>query len=203
MNTFLSLIASLFLLTTSVLAQGRPGVTRGQIFFGCYTARPTATGTQPAAIQAANSATFSGCLVSSDHSLLICDISQLTTRRIVVRLPPLSYSGIGKLPLHSVGAVHYFNSRNLNRLPTHPAPLHNGPMAECRQRLRHSVPLLVGLSPMLVLPLLPILKLLDLSVVSDSVGRSFPPPTSHLGKTLIVRSNRFAYFWGDVSLVTW
>jgi len=63
MISFLTLLTSLFLFATSVLAQGRPGVTRGQIFFGCYTARPTGSSTQPAPIQAANSASFAGCLV--------------------------------------------------------------------------------------------------------------------------------------------
>ena len=58
--TFLTLLV---FLAGTVVAQGRPGVTRGQIFFGCYTARPTGSSTQPAPTQAANSATFSGCLV--------------------------------------------------------------------------------------------------------------------------------------------
>lgn len=63
MISFLTILTSLFLLATQVLAQGRPGVTRGQIFFGCYTSRPTGN-TQTPATQVANSASFSGCLVS-------------------------------------------------------------------------------------------------------------------------------------------
>lgn len=62
--SFLTFFSTVFILATSVAAQGRPGVTRGQIFFGCYTARPTGSSTQPAPIQAANSASFAGCLVS-------------------------------------------------------------------------------------------------------------------------------------------
>lgn len=58
----LTLLCSVFILATSVAAQGREGVTRGQIFFGCYTARPTGSANQPAPIQAANSASFAGCL---------------------------------------------------------------------------------------------------------------------------------------------
>ena len=60
----LTLLGLLFFFASTVVAQGRPGVTRGQIFFGCYTARPTGSAGQPAAIQAANSASFAGCLVS-------------------------------------------------------------------------------------------------------------------------------------------
>lgn len=65
MTSFFTLLTALFLFATSVIAQGRPGVTRGQIFFGCYTARPTGTGTaEQSLVQAANSASFAGCLTN-------------------------------------------------------------------------------------------------------------------------------------------
>lgn len=71
MISLITLLITLFLFTTSVLAQGRPGVTCGQILFGCYTARPTGTSTQPAPTQAANSASFSDCLVRPPYIHLL------------------------------------------------------------------------------------------------------------------------------------
>lgn len=155
MISFLTLLTSLFLFATSVLAQGRPGVTRGQIFFGCYTARPTGSSTQPAPIQAANSASFAGCLVC----FLVGYHSTISDNRPIV-VPSLrpSCSGTGKHQPRHAGVDPYSNSLDLNKLQTHLVQLLNGPTAESRPLLPHTEHRLVGLLPMSDWPLLPIPK---------------------------------------------
>jgi len=155
MISFLTLLTSLFLFATSVLAQGRPGVTRGQIFFGCYTARPTGSSTQPAPIQAANSASFAGCLVCFlfGYNSTISD-----DRPIVVPSLHLNCLGTGKHQPRHAGVDPYSNSLDLNKLQTRPVQLLNGHMGVSRPLLPHTEHRLVGHSPMLGLPLLPIPK---------------------------------------------
>jgi hypothetical protein len=161
MSSFLTLLTSLFLFASTVLAQGRTGTTRGQIFFGCYTARPTGAATQPAPTQAANSASFAGCLVRLllsffpiTHAALIVGIkgSSLTFRPNVVPCPLPNSSDTGKHQPKTAGVVPYFNSPDLNKLPMLPAQLLNGHMVGYRLHLRHMGHHLVG--PLQMLDLL-------------------------------------------------
>jgi hypothetical protein len=160
MISFLTVLTSLFLLATQVLAQGRPGVTRGQIFFGCYTSRPTGN-TQTPATQVANSASFSGCLVSLPHSLPSFGIRQgsmLIHRPTVALSLHLLCSDTGKLQPSNVGAVPYCSYRTFNRLRMHPALLPSGRTDESRLRLRPTELRLVDRSRMSVWLLRPIRK---------------------------------------------
>jgi hypothetical protein len=212
MISFFTFLTSLFLLASTVVAQGRTGVTRGQIFFGCYTARPTGSSTQPAPTQAANSASFSGCLVCGpsflpfstllpiSHSPLFLFPYAISTRDTddrptAVPSPPRLYSGTGKHLPKPAGVVPSSNSPVLNKHPTPHAQLLSGHSGECLLPLRHTGHHLVGHSPMLDLLLVPIHRLLDLLVVIDSAGVS---SFSTIDAILMSRSNRFAYMWGDV-----
>jgi hypothetical protein len=216
MISFFTFLTSLILLASTVVAQGRTGTTRGQIFFGCYTARPTGSSTQPAPTQAANSASFSGCLVclpsisplpTPPSNLPFSSLAPLSAsshvfstrnaddRPTAVPFPPRLYSGTGKHLPKPAGAGHSSNSRDLNKHPTPHARLLNGRSDEYLLPLRHTGHHLVGHLPMLDLLLVPIHRLLDLLVVIDSAGE-FVSSTD--GEILMSRSNRFAYMWGDV-----
>jgi hypothetical protein len=215
MISFFTFLTSLILIASTVVAQGRTGTTRGQIFFGCYTARPTGSSTQPAPTQAANSASFSGCLVCLPSSLpfsfpsnfpfsfllLLPASSHVSSTRdtddrpTAVPSPPHLYSGTGKHLPKPAGAVPSSSSQALNKHPTPHVQLLNGHSGECLLPLRHTGHHLVGHSPMLDLLLVPIRRLLDLLVVIDSAGVSL---FSTIDAILMSRSNRFAYMWGDV-----
>jgi hypothetical protein len=76
----------------------------------------------------------------------------------VVHYRHLNYSDIGKHQPHNAGVDPYFNSLNLYKLQTLLVQSLNGHMDEFRLLLQHMELRLVGLLPMLDLPLLPIPK---------------------------------------------
>jgi hypothetical protein len=127
---------------------------------GCYTSRPTGN-TQTPATQVANSASFSGCLVSLPHSLPSFGIRQgsmLIHRPTVALSLHLLCSDTGKLQPSNVGVVPYCSYRTFNRLRMHPALLPNGPTVESRLHLRPTELRLVDRSRMSVWLLRPIRK---------------------------------------------